>query len=391
VTSLLVFVAALGPILTVVALRRVLAEGHGLDAFGMHVFVALGMLGAALGAPLLGRMADRSGRLRALAATLALLDAATAVATSLPSSPTALLFVLRPLHGAASMGLLALLFASVRAAPAGMIVRAGVPMVTALALGPALGGILAKSSARAPFLAAAFLSGLVALAILARKPAPLDAAPRRRDLRVISLIRPLAAPLALTAAHRFAIGGLVVAFATRARIVHGLADSKIGACFSVLLVVFAIAICPVARIEEPRLRAWTMGFGALLFGASIAMLSVAPRWGLVVALALAGVGSAMLYAPTLALAQRESITGERATAMGLVQAAGALGMILGPLVGAALERAMHAYASETRAAAFMTLAGVIVSTMGLGLLPSLLSLGSLASTTQVREKPAVSQ
>ncbi len=390
-TSLLVFVAALGPMLTVVALRRVLAEGHGLDAFGMHAFVALGMLGAALGAPLLGRLADRSGRLRTLAVVLALLDAATAVVTSLPSSPTALLYVLRPLHGAASMGLLALLFASVRATPAGMIVRAGVPMVSALALGPALGGILAKDSAHAPFLAAALLSCVVALALLARKPTPVDVAAPRRTARVLTLLRPLAAPLALTAAHRFAIGGLVVAFATRARIVHGLADSKIGACFSILLVVFAIGICPIARIEEPRLRAWTMGFGALLFGASIAMLSVAPRWGIIVALALAGVGSAMLYAPTLALARRESVMGEHATAMGLVQAAGALGMILGPLVGAVLERAMHDYAPETRAAAFMTLAGVIVSTMGLALVPRLLSLDSLASITRVPKKPAVSR
>ena len=375
-TSLFVFLAALGPMLTVVALRRVLAEGHGIDAFGMHIFVALGMLGAAIGAPVLGRIADRSGRVRVLAASLALVDAVTAIATALPS-PTSLVFALRPVHGAASMGLLALLFASVRAAPAGMIVRAGVPMVTALALGPALGGVLAKHSARGPFVAAAILSSLLAVALLARS-APMGAHSQRRATRFRDLLTPLAAPLALTAAHRFAIGGLVVAFATRARLVHGMADHTIGACFSVLLVVFAIAICPVARVEEPKVRAWTMALGTVLFAASIASLSAAPRWGLVVSLALAGVGSAMIYAPTLALAQRASITGERATAMGLVHAAGALGMIAGPLVAALLDRAMHTQPTEVRAAAFMTLSGALVAALGLGLTPKLLAIASMA-------------
>jgi hypothetical protein len=51
--------------------------------------------------------------------------------------------------------------------------------------------------------------------------------------------RLLLAPWCVVMTQRFAMAGLVASFAVRARAVHGLTDARIGASFSLLLVVFA--------------------------------------------------------------------------------------------------------------------------------------------------------
>ena len=158
--------------------------------------------------------------------------------------------------------------------------------------------------------------------------------------------------------QRFAIGGLVTAFAVQARAVHGLSDARVGACFSILLVVFAAAVFALGRKRTgPALTRMAAGRERVRFGAAFAALAFAPRPFLPVALAAAGLGAALVYAPCLDLVSAASPGGRRATSMALLHSAGAVGMILGPISAALLELALRGWSAPQRCAAFMAVAG----------------------------------
>lgn len=362
--ALPVFLAALGPMVTVPAIRRLIIDQHGGSPASVHVFVAVGMIGAALGAPMIASRVDSRGEHVRTAALLASIDALIEFSASC-GIPTSLLFLLRPLHGMASMGLLALLFAQFRRSGGSVVAYAGSAMIAALALGPAVGGILSKLGPGVPFRAAAAISVVLAVILSARAgfAAPSSEAARPttaladpcRSMREIA--RPIAAPLLVAASQRFAIGGLVAAFAVQARTVHGLSDARVGACFSTLLVVFAVALVILGRTRDARKQTTLIPLGAVLFGAAFVGLAFAPRSLLMAALAAAGIGAAMVYAPCLALVSAAAADRTRATSMALLHAAGALGMIVGPLVAAGLDLAMCDFSTAARCAAFMALAG----------------------------------
>jgi MFS family permease len=379
--ALTIFLATLGPMLTLPALRRLLMEGHGATPAGVHAFVAAGMIGSALGAPLIARRADRRADHLHLAIVLAALDALVGLATASPRLPTELLYALRPIHGLASMGLLALLFAEFRRSSAHLVAHAGGAMVAALALGPALGGALTRVGPSAPFRAAAVVSTLVAVIVAsgARPRAELGASlapPPRGTLRG-SLAAPpslapppsaaplgapprvLLAPLCVVMTQRFAVAGLVASFAVHARAVHGLTDARIGASFSLVLVVFAAGVFALGRRWAGVMLARCMPVGAVLSGAAFVGLAVAPRGLLPVALVGAGLGCALVYAPCLDAVARTSAEGQRATPMALLHSAGAVGMILGPLAAAVLDLSLRALSAPQRCAVFLAAAGLV--------------------------------
>jgi MFS family permease len=181
--------------------------------------------------------------------------------------------------------------------------------------------------------------------------------------------------------QRFAIGGLVTAFAIRARAVHGLSDAHVGVCFSLLLVVFAATVFTLGRKRSGRALAACLPAGAALFGASFAALSVVPRPFLPLALAGAGFGAALVYAPCLDLVSAAAPGGRRATAMALLHSAGAVGMILGPVCAALLEVVLGGWSAPQRGAAFMTFAGVLHATVTIGLSSRCRAIAASSSAT----------
>jgi MFS family permease len=376
--ALIVFCAVLGPMSTLPALRRLLLETHGLAPSAMHGFVAAGMAGSLLGAPWLGSLADRRGNHLRLAAWLAALDAAVALATSLPALPTVLLFLLRPLHGAASMATLALLFGSFRGSRRQLVSQVGAAALSALAIGPALGGGLTRLGPAAPFRFAAALSLLLSgWLLLSARTAASPSQPERRELgQVWVLARRLWAPLLLVASQRFAIGGLVAAFAVHLRAAHGLSDAHVGMCFSLLLCVFAAGTWWLGRRSARDSTGWLVG-GALLFAGALTLLGCAPVGLLLPALGLAGLGAAFVYAPILSLVA--SLARPRATAMALLHAAGGVGMVLGPLGALGVDWALRGSLAEVRTGAFMAASGIAHALCALGLLPALRALGDQAA------------
>jgi MFS family permease len=386
--TLVIFLAALGPMLTVPALRKLLMEEHGATPAGVHMFVAAGMLGSALGAPLVAAHADRKGDHIRVAMLLAAIDALVAVITS-SHVPTALLYALRPVHGLASMGLLALLFGEFRRSRAELVAYAGGAMVAALAIGPAVGGALTRLGPHVPFRAAAVVSLVVAVLMANRLGSPAEdavapsAAPESRCEGASSISHGLLAPLVIVMTQRFAIGGLVTAFAVHARAVHHLTDAHVGASFSILLVVFAAAVFTLGRKLTGRALASCLPAGAALFGASLAALSVVPRPFIPVALVGAGLGAALVYAPCLDLVSAAAPGGRRATSMALLHSAGAVGMILGPITAALLEVVLAGASAPQRCAAFMAFAGLLHAAVSIALSARCRAIAA-ASTTTVR-------
>lgn len=379
-TALFVFLAALAPMTTVTGLRRLLVEQHGAGPAAMHAFVAVGMLGAAVGAPLVAARADRARDPARLALILAAIDVLVTAATA-SRIPLPLAFALRLVHGAVSMGLLAVLFAGARARSRAAVARAGAAMVAALAVGPALGGALLRFGPTAPFRAASVVGATLVVAMIVAPSGVLgrEAGPEARPPRAWLPTRDLVAPLLMTMLQRFAIGGLVVAFAVHARAVHGFADATVGACFSLVLVVFAVAMLPFARGRRTSLLSAALPAGGVLFGLAFVSLAVAPRWAVPVSLAAAGVGAAMVYGPALAFTAAFAPAGRSATTMALLHSAGAVGMVLGPAAAACLELAMRGQSPSARAASFLVLAGGLQLASVLALSPSFRALARRAA------------
>jgi len=353
-----VFLAALAPMLTVAALRKLVIDQHGGTPAMLHVFVALGMLGAAIGAPLIAARADRSGSHARFAVGLAAADAITTVASAHTSS-TALLFALRPLHGIVSMGLLALLFGELRRTSAKFVAHAGGAMIAALAVGPGVGGALSRSGVTVPFDVAAIVSALVAVTLVVK---PIGSAASRQSsvdattTRLAQSVKALHAPLALLFVQRAAIGGFIAAFAVRAR-ASGVSDARIGASFSVFLVAFAAAVAVLGRRDSTRPKSDIIPLGGVVFAAGFLFLAAFSGRAALPFLGLAGIGAGMIYAPCLAIASATSESRGHASTMALVHAAGAVGMVVGPLVAALVDVALSDMSAPGRGALFLVIAG----------------------------------
>lgn len=364
VGTTLVFLATLAPLLTVTSLRRLIVDVHGGRAGAVHVFVALGMVGASIGTPLIARALDRrgGGHLR-VAGLLAIIDAIVTFLTPVVPA-TWMLFALRPIHGVASMGLLSILLGRFRDAEKSLVSRAGGAMIGALALGPAIGGLLGRhGSVEQPFGVAAACSACLAAVLLSRPAeSQVPSASSRTHRATGALVKVLALPLVVLFVQRFAIGGFVATYAVHARAVYRMSDALVGASFSLMLVMFAATTCVFGRRAQEagaRSRASSLITGASLFGLAFLMIASGERRLLGPALILAGIGAALQYAPALGAIVSLTTAETRTSSLAIAQAAGALGMIVGPLAAGLLDHALHQESIATRCGSFFITAGLL--------------------------------
>ena len=339
-----VFLQMLPATLLAPAIRPLFAQLHQGAEGPMHAFMSLNMLGAILTTPLVARLVS-SGNAFASAKwlmTLAGLDAVLLVVVSLPMS-TPLVLMFRVLEGAAHLGAATLLLA--RAAAYKPVVGAGRAMgmagaavMLAIAFGSGLGGILVGESARLPFLVGASLSAIVALTapFLYRSTLPAEpagsAAPLRLSLRDPDVLGPLSAAFV----ERFTVGLIIVTFALFATKVHGLSDRSVGLLYSMLMIPFALLMYPASRLGDRLPRAALLGLSTLSYGAAITSLALVPKGGLPIAMICAGISSSFMYGTVLCYAATLTPPASRGRMMALVNTAGALGMLLGPMIGGIL-------------------------------------------------------
>jgi MFS family permease len=343
-----VFLQMLPATLLAPAIRPLFAEFHGGAEGPMHAFMSLNMLGAILTTPLVARLvssadANRSARWLMI---LASLDAVLLVVVSLPLA-TPLVLLLRTFEGAAHLGSSTLLLA--RAAAYKPLVGAGRAMglaggavMLAIAFGSGLGGILVGEDTRLPFLVGASLSALVALAapFLYSSTLPIEPAeprPRSLALRDPDVMGPLSAAFV----ERFTIGLIIVTFALFATKAHGLSDRSVGLLYSMLMLPFALLMYPASRLGEKLPRAGLLGLGAILYGVALASLALAPKSLLPLSMMTAGVASSLMYGTVLCYAATLVSPESRGRMMALVNTAGALGMLLGPMCGGIMVAAFR--------------------------------------------------
>lgn len=353
--AVLVFLQMLPATLVAPAIRPLFAAHHGGAEGPMHAFMSLGMLGAVVAAPVIGALLDRGASRRRMLGALAFADAVLLAACAAPA-PTPLILVLRLGEGAAHVGAMTLLMAEAaavgrRTGDPRAVAAAGGAVMLAVAAGSMIGAALLGLGVRAPFWAGAGLAALVAVYGPRHLGAAVVAArPTAREL--VRVARVLWVPATAAFAGRFTVGCLIVTFSLYAHHVHGLSDGEVGALFATLTVPFALATYPAARLASVVPRAWILGGGVAAYAVALALLPLAPTAALAPLLITAGLGSAAIFAATLGYAA-ELGAGARASAMAVFNAAGCLGMLLGPAaagITTAIVRAELGPAAGYRAA-----------------------------------------
>ncbi|MFW6197245.1 MAG: MFS transporter, partial [Myxococcota bacterium] len=332
----LLFVQMLPATLVAPAIRPLFVLQHGGQELAMHAFMSVNMAGAILVAPWLGALADRRGLGRLVVAALCAIDGLllTAIVAGLEVQ---WVLTLRFLEGAAHVSATSLLMAraanTARRTGQGRIMGvAGAAIMLAIASGSAIGGLLVSSDPRLPFFVGAGLSLAVATAVAAGA-LPRGTGGPRLAVRVGVLLRHarvLRWPIAAAFVARFTVGTLIVTLPLFVHRAHGMSDAQVGGLFALLTFPFALATYPLGRLCDRMPAAAILATGAACYGTCLLLLADVPTAALPVVMGVAGLASAALFAPVLTYAAPLGPRGGRATAMGLVNAAGCFGMVLGP-------------------------------------------------------------
>jgi MFS transporter, AAHS family, 3-hydroxyphenylpropionic acid transporter len=365
----LIFLQMLPATLLTPAIRPLFALHHGGNEGTMHAFLALNMLGGFVAAPILGAIAGRRARPFALLRALLVADAVLLASLAAPLS-TSVILALRIAEGAAHIGAATILLAE--AAALGRrrddgrpMALAGAGIMFAVALGSAIGGLALKAGPQAPFLLGSALLLGVAVASLAWSHDRSVAAPRSDQLSLIRRRPALVVPLTAAFVERFTVGCLVVTFSLFAHNVHGMSDTTVGLLFSLLTLPFALSMYPIGRLGERVPWAAILGVGAAIYAVTLGVLGILAAETLPFAMIVLGLASGMMFSPTLSFAAALSSPdrADRGQAMGLVNAAGCLGMLTGPAVAgivSSLARSETDPATGYRAVFVVAGASVIV-------------------------------
>jgi MFS family permease len=314
----------------------------------VHAFLAVNLLGAVLGGPILAVWAERLGKRRLAAGVCAMLDGAFLGAVTV-SPPMWLLLVLRLLQGAFYIAAVSILMGTIRRqakSPAAMGVVGGAVVVSIL-MGIPLGAILAKVSPALPLMvggAVGVLTGAVALMVL---PVSTDNEKSRVTFKSLVFDVPaLRGPTLVVAIERFAVGAFIVPLQLYGHHVLNVTDARINGWFSAFLMIFALATWPMSRLGE-RVDRWKLiAMGALTYGVTFLLLSVASVGWMLGVVSLAGLASAAIYGPSLGLAAQSVPHTARASAMAVLNAGGTLGMFLGSSMAGALSSLLLASGFE---------------------------------------------
>ncbi len=355
-TPTLLFLQMLVATVVIPGIRPLFATFHGGAEGAMHAFMSLNMVGALVAAPIVGSLADRLGRRDPLLAVLALADGLLLVLIATPL-PTPVVLGLRVLEGGAHVGAATLLLAEAaaqarRGAAGRTMGVAGFAIMLAVAAGTALGGLVVALDPRGPFWLGAGLALAVALSSCGRAPAAAEARPRVRLGDALRLLAERALWPILGAAFvaRFAVGALVVTFALYAHDAFAASDREIGLLFAALTTTFALATYPSGRLGDRLGRPALLALGCALSGLALLALRVAPAPLLAVVLVVLGLGSALVFASILGCAPTQAGPDARGRLVALINAAGCLGMLLGPAVAGLVSAALRDAADPLRGA-----------------------------------------
>lgn len=363
------------------------ARQFGVSAAAAASVISAFALMRVAGALPAGRLVDRFGERRTMAVGIVIVAASSVLAGF--SGSFAQLIVLRGVGGigSAMFGVSGqtLLLGAVRSDQRGRAsgLYTGGFLLGSIS-GPAIGGLVAAWSLRAPFFiygAMLAVPAAIALAVLRDRPRQQDGgaaeqSPGRRADRVRArrLLAAMAQVLRDRAYQAAAAANLAVGFAVigvRSAIVPlfvkevlGKPPTWTGIGFGVVAALNAAMLLPAGRVADTVGRRPVIVAGCLGSAGGMATLALAPGlWGFVIAMATLGISSGLLdVAPSAMIGD---LLGRTADAGGMVvasyQMAGDAGAVTGPIaVGFLVDSASYQ-------AAFLLAAGVLVAAAGAGL------------------------
>jgi MFS family permease len=307
--------------LLIPAVRPFFAAVHPSAEGGLFWFMSVNMLGAIVGAPMLGALADALRARWLVLVAAAVLDGVLLFLCALPLDLPVVL-VLRCVQGAANVAAVSLLM--------GLTTSVGVPAtggatIAAIAVGAPLGTLLLPLGPEVPLQVGAILPVVVAVVVGALQPG----APRARAVTPgLRRVWSAASAGIFVFAERLAIGLFIVPFSLLCHDVRGLDDALVGRLYAAFLVPFALATATWPRLRAPPVASVVLG-AVVYASALVAAARVADVLPLAAVLVAGGVGAAGVYAPALRSVARLVPSERVGAAMGLVNALGALGMLLG--------------------------------------------------------------
>jgi MFS family permease len=340
--ALLVLGAMLPGTIVIPVVRSFITASYPGSELLMHAFLAVNLLGAVVGGPLLAVRAERMGRRRLVAGVSAMLDGAFLFCVTL-GPPLWLMLGLRFVQGAVYIAAVSILMGTIRRqskSPAAMGVVGGAVVVSIL-IGIPLGAILAKSNPALPLMVGGvigMITGVVALFVL---PKSTDAEQSQVTFKSLVFDAPeLRGPTLVVALERFAVGAFIVPLQLYGHHVLQVPDSKVNGWFSAFLMIFALATWPMAKLGD-RVDRWKLiALGALAYALTYLVLGFTPVNLIVLVVGVAGLASAAIYGPSLGLAAQAVPNTARASAMAVLNAAGTLGMFLGSTLAGGLSSAL---------------------------------------------------
>jgi MFS family permease len=334
------------------------ARRYGATSLESTLLVAAFSAASFVFSPLWGRVSDRVGRKPVLIASL-VGTAAGSLVTGLAGG-LALLFVGRLLDGISGSSVSVAQAAATDLAPPEQRPRLfgllGAAFGIGFVAGPAIGAIGAVINPRLPFLIAAGIAGVNALAALRRIPTtpavsigrvpPVSAggtsgAGRRpAHAGVFSLLRQpdLAALIGVAFLAMVAFSGFEATFALFGHRHLGFTLGSSAAVFAatgaVIVIVQGGFVHPVvARFGEAR----TFRAGLFFNAVGLFLLAAARGWGVAIPALLALTVGQGLAQPTMtSTVAGRSEAGRRGEVLGLVQSASGLARVVGPILGGAL-------------------------------------------------------
>lgn len=332
----------------VAVLRSLVHDRFGVSELATSLFMSINMIGAVVGAPLIGAFGDRLGTRKGIIAAALLVDALCFWLLTLPVGFGVFLGI-RFFEGVAhiiSLSALMALLADSTERHGRLMGMAGAGITLGVAVGAPLGGVLGRTDPLVPLYAGAALLVAVAALSLVVLPEPPRRAVRHsvsQLWRVLASNRSVAVPLLYAFVDRFTTGFFTTTFSLYLRRMFDLQPPQIGILIAYFMLPFSLLSYPVGRMTDRHSRVLLMCGGSALYGLFTASLGWWPvgelRW-LMVTL---GVLASFMYVPSLVMTRDLAPAEARATALGGFNAAGALGFMAGPLVGGWISQTVAAY------------------------------------------------
>ena len=371
----------------VAVLRGLVHDRFAVSELETSLFMSINMIGALIFAPLTGALSDRLQSRKGLIVVSLLADAACFWLLTVPASFRLFLavrFAEGVAHIVALSSLLALLADS--AERRGRLMgTAGAGITFGVAVGAPLGGALGRIDPLRPLYAGAALLVVVAAVAALILPEPPRRGPRPslRDIsRLVIKNRALAVPFAYILIDRFTTGFFTTTFSLYMKRVFELSPPRIGMLIAFFMIPFSLLSYPVGRFTDRVSRTALMCGGSLLYGLGTASLGWWSAESLPLLMFALGVLAAVMFVPSLVMTTDLAEPEARATAMGGFNAAGALGFLIGPLVGGWVSQTVAA--AEGWQAGYRTaflVAGASEVLCVLATLPILLRLRRAGRTT----------